>query len=143
MSRVFSPHHDPDPETVMTTIFTHNGTFTIKSTKSGEHRTFRVRTQKPDADFAPGKRILALLTGPDNEQSYTGFAFVDDFGIHVWTKKRTETFLAYTTMLENLTAHETAGRVEVLAATKCRVCNRKLTTPESVTSGIGPICSAR
>lgn len=127
----------------MTTIFTHNGIFTVKSTKTGEHRTFRVRTQKDDARFAPGKRVLGLLTGSDNENDYQGFAFVDDFGIHVWTKKRTPAFLAFAKMLEALTAHEAAGQVEVHAETVCRRCNRVLTDPISVTEGIGPICSGR
>ncbi len=47
-------------------IFTHNGKFTIKSLRTGEHRTFQVRTQPDDAGFAPGKRILYLLIGSDN-----------------------------------------------------------------------------
>jgi len=106
------------------TIFTHNGRFTIKSLRTGEHRTFQVHTQAEDAGFAPGKRILSLLIGSDNANDYQQFAFVDDFGIHVWTKKRTEAFLAFKRMLENLTAHEAAGRVEVHAETLCRRCNK-------------------
>lgn len=57
-------------------VMTHNGTLTVKSEGSGEHRTFRIRTQKADADFAPGERIISLLTGPDNTASYTQFGFV-------------------------------------------------------------------
>ena len=33
---------------------THNGTITVSNPATGQHRTFRVRTQKPDARFAPG-----------------------------------------------------------------------------------------
>ena len=127
----------------MASPITHNGTFTVKSTKTGEHRTFRVRTQPLDSNYCPGKRVLSLLTGSDNENSYTGFAFVDDFGIHVWGKKKTEQYLALATMLEHLQKHEDAGRVTVLAETTCRKCNRKLTTPESILSGIGPTCGGR
>lgn len=127
----------------MASPITHNGKFTVKSTRTGEHRTFRVRTQPQDSSFAPGKRVLALLTGPDNENSYTGFAFVDDFGIHLWGKKKTEQYQALANMLERLQAHEDAGRVEVYAETTCRKCNRALTTPESILSGIGPVCGGR
>ena len=124
----------------MATIWTHNGKFTIKSTATGEHRTFRVKTQAENAPFAPGKRILSLLIGSDNVNNYQQFAFVDEFGVHVWTKKRTPQYLAFKAMLENLTKHEEAGRVEVFAETTCRRCNRVLTDPISVTTGIGPIC---
>jgi hypothetical protein len=47
------------------TVF--NGTYTITS-PTGEHRTFRIKTQKDDARFAPGKRTIALLTGSDNDR---------------------------------------------------------------------------
>ena len=53
-------------------IFTHNGRFTVTSTKTGEHRTFRIRTQPDDAKFAPKERVITLLIGPDNESSYKG-----------------------------------------------------------------------
>lgn len=120
---------------------THNGRFTVKSTRTGEHRTFQIRTQDAKATFAPGKRVLSLLTGSDNEADYTGFAFVDDFGIHVWEKKRTEQYTALARMLEYLQKHEDAGRVEVYAETTCRKCNRALTTPDSVKTGLGPTCA--
>src|SRR5580692_6865196 len=120
-------------------LLTHNGVFTVKSIATGEHRTFMVRTQPDDAKFAPGKRVLSLLRGPDNTKDYTGFAFVEPDGIKVWAKAN-DKCRAYAAMLEKLSEHSAAGRVEVYAATRCRVCNRTLTTPESVESGIGPVC---
>ena len=39
--------------------------------------TLRVRTQKEDDSFAPGKQIVAYLSGPDNTADYRGFAFAD------------------------------------------------------------------
>ena len=63
---------------------TFNGIYTVTNKETGEHRTFAVRTQKEDAKFAPGERIVALLTGPNNEDDYTGFGFVTPAGIIVW-----------------------------------------------------------
>ena len=126
------------------TITTHNGIFTITSVKTGEHRTFRVRTQKPEASFAPGSRVIGLLVGPDNTRDYKGFGFVGDNGqIHLWRKNQTPTFQAYAKMLEGMENHIDAGNIHVDAATKCRKCNRPLTTPQSVSSGIGPICESK
>jgi hypothetical protein len=39
------------------TIFTHNGRFTIKSLRTGAHRTFQVRTQAEDAGFWSSERV--------------------------------------------------------------------------------------
>ena len=130
----------------MTKIF--NGTFTIQNRVTGEHRTFRVRTQKDDASFAPGKRTVALLKGNDNETSYTGFAFVTEDGINVWSSKRgTVGYTAYANLLWSLAIDgafsEYAEKYSITESRKCVRCNRKLTTPESLAAGIGPECAGR
>lgn len=124
-----------------------NGRYTIESA-SGQHRTFEIRTQKPDADFAPGKRILSILTGPDNTANYKGFAFVDEAGIHVWASraKQSDLYEIYAEQLWSLALDGAFSPfVEVgyrlLMEGRCVVCNRPLTTPESIRSGIGPICA--
>lgn len=133
-------------------ILTHNGTFTVQNKLTGEHRTFRVWRQDDDATFAPGKRILSLLTGANNVEDYTGFAFVDDKGINVWRSKRGEdgkrsVWEGYAVMLGAILAGVPAtfdvSRYSVQCSTRCRRCNRELTTPESIASGIGPICAGR
>ena len=126
-----------------------NGTYTIHSGKTGEHRTFRISTQNEKAEFAPGKRIVALLTGPDNESDYTGFAFIDDQGIHVWSKKRDEGLWdQYAEMLWSLALDASfspwAERgYRLMMEGRCVRCNRKLTEPESILTGIGPVCAGR
>jgi len=125
------------------TIKTHNGTITIKNPATGEHRTFQIRTQPDDARFAPGKRIVSLLDGSNNEFDYTGFGFVNDDGsIAVWRKKSGGVFDVYARMLSNPESFQKRG-AEYLFAGKCRICNRKLTTPESIERGIGPVCAEK
>jgi len=123
-------------------LFTHNGLFTVKSLRTGDHRTFRVKTQPADSNFAPGKRVLSYLYGPNNTQDYRGFAFIEDGRILPW-RSASAVCKQYVTMLENLDEHERCNRIEVHVSTRCRICNRTLTTPESVKSGIGPICEGR
>jgi len=125
-----------------------NGTFTVQNRVTGEHRTFRIRTQKEDASFAPGKRTVALMTGSDNESSYTGFAFVTEDGLAVWSSKRsTGGYVAYAALLWSLAVDgafsQYAEKYSLTASKKCIRCNRKLTTPESLASGIGPECAGR
>ena len=124
---------------------THNGTFTVHNSATGVHRTFRIKTQKDDSNFAPGERVIAMLTGPDNTSDFRGFGFVKPDGrIAVWRAYRTDTWLANVRLIENLTsALERWPQLSVEWSVKCRQCNRDLTTPESIADGIGPICSGR
>lgn len=156
-----------------------NGTYTISS-PGGEHRTIRVRNEvwggRPAEAGKAGaqgveKRVVALLTGPNNEddRSYTGFAFVTETGIAVWTSRRGDgvaffggRFPMYpspaqlpprASEYQRLAAALAdmawdGGRHSVLAsrgfriqcAATCLRCGRTLTTPESIDAGIGPEC---
>lgn len=108
---------------------------------TGGHRTIRVITQKEDAKFAPGRRIVQLLTGSDNTKSYTGFGFIENDGqISVWHKKRGPDILRIADMVTNPEKYQNRGIVYNFEG-HCRICNRLLTTPESVALGIGPTCA--
>ena len=126
-----------------------NGRYTVESKTTGEHRTFWVRTQAADAEFAPGKRVLALLTGTQNDDPdhYTGFAFVDDAGIHVWRSKAEKSplwgqyaDLLWTLALDGAFSPWTEKGFTILLEGACCRCNRPLTNPQSIKTGIGPIC---
>jgi hypothetical protein len=129
-------------------LSTHNGILTVKSTRSGEHRTFQIKTQGEDARFAPGRRVVSLLIGPDNTSNYRSFGFVvttpDGVRIQLWRKySKAESFLQFdrlATLLERLDYHIAKGSVEINLEGRCIRCNRLLTTPNSVRKGIGPVC---
>jgi len=137
----------------------YNGTYTLTNA-TGEHKTFKVKTQKDDASFAPGKRIVQLMTGSDNEQSFTGFGFVDGEKINTWKSKKgngkPSAFEYFAWLLpraaaalidfegETVDASFVAGGREyrVQLSKRCLRCNRKLTTPESIDRGYGAECAA-
>ena len=152
----------------------HNGIYTITNTETGEHRTFKISTQSNDSKFAPGKRTVALLAGPDNDHDYQGFGFVYEqpalvadnadalpaSRITVWQSKRGnsgkrsawEFYAALLSLFqfsrsedEEVSATATLyGRTySVRLSKRCCRCNRRLTTPESIALGIGPICAER
>jgi hypothetical protein len=143
-----------------------NGKFTLVWPDGDTHRTFRIRTQpdaatqlrnKPNREpFAPGKRIVALMTGSDNMASYTNFGFVDDRGIYVWKStaaKRTKAWhdgklIGYIAGLWSLATEGEKSRFyekgyRLVAEERCIVCNRTLTNPLSLRRGIGPECYGR
>lgn len=121
---------------------THNGTITVES-PSGEHRTFRIRTQPEKANFAPGERILSLLSGTDE---YKGLGFLKTTRkgrpyVVLFKKNRTP-YLKKLIKVVLFPEHYEALGCRFLYAGTCRACNRPLTNPASIDSGIGPICGA-
>lgn len=118
-----------------------NATFTVQNPR-GDHYTFKVR--KPKSAMP---HFISLLTGPDNETSFTyiGMVFPDSGEVK-------------TTRASKLTPNSVPVRVAAFALRcvwgtqtlpvgyqirhegKCGCCGRKLTTPESLDRGIGPEC---
>jgi hypothetical protein len=143
-----------------TNIF--NGDYTIND--GSEHLSYKIHTVQ-NGPLA-GKRIIKRLT---TGGAYQGFAFVTTTGhVKVWRRfvndeNRNETYIVWAHLLlfilrEQVTADTMATgagttltlggsvdgiRYEVQAATRCRRCNRMLTNPSSIDSGIGPDCANR
>lgn len=140
-----------------------NGFWTISSSRSGEHRTFRIRTLSKDSKFAPGERTIGLLTGPDNTSAYKDFGFVTTDGINVWRRfqkggqeanggaycnGRMSAFefyarVAWGLLVENDASPFRAAGYSVEGHGTCVKCGRMLTTPESIELGIGPVCASK
>lgn len=129
------PAPEPAPEVPTADLTVWPGVYTVIS---GErHRTFRVRVQPSDAKFAPGTTILEYLAGRNNEEDYTGFAFIKDGKLALWKRFREEGELA-----EDARAF-LADPEAALVAKHCARCHRTLTTPQSIAVGYGPECSRK
>jgi len=137
-----------------------NGYYTIESRKGG-HRTLRIATVAKGK--LKGRRIVSLLTGPNNSDDYRGFGFVDDDGVQVWKRfagggfsrrvyseiviaKHEGMHMKLAKLLWSLAVEdgqaERAG-YKLLLEARCLRCNRRLTTPESIRTGVGPVCAGR
>lgn len=145
-----------------------NGTYTIDHPQRG-HFTLKLYTAL-QGDLV-GKRLLAMLVGPDNETNYRSVAFWDDDGrvVNVWRRFRgpesrtridgyhwqergwssVEQKLAIWSCLairgssEDRHGYWHEQGYRMLLEGRCVVCNRKLTDPESIRTGIGPTCAGR
>jgi hypothetical protein len=122
----------------------YNGTFTIINNDTGDYRTFRIKTVKEGP--LEGKRVVSLMVGSNNESDYRGFAFANDNNVIVWKRFRPDgPWQAYAKALMILMTWETIPEsyqnYKVEESRACVKCNRKLTTPESIELGIGPVCA--
>lgn len=123
-----------------------DGHFTVVFEFRGRRisRTLRLKTQPENASFAPGKQIIALLTGCDNEKDYTGFGFVRGNYLGVWKSKITmqEAIAAANVLLEK-DSYKEAAKAYVLESGRCCRCNRLLTVEQSIERSMGPVCAKK
>lgn len=124
-----------------------NCVVTMENTHKGTHRTFMVRTiQKGEKFGKPGDRVLAMLTGPDrsDHRNWRNIGFVNaDRGIYLFRNVASDPFFrTVRDMLLNPVKWEAKG-VAFLMMTFCRRCNKPLTVPESIRTGLGPVCGGR
>jgi hypothetical protein len=120
-----------------------NATFTAVSKKTGTRFTFKV--SQPD-DTKP--HFVALMNGPDNENSYCFMGTIfNGMDYRHGKKARVGMDAPSAKAFEYIWNHRNDAtlpeKVEIHHEGKCCCCGRKLTTPESVVSGIGPICAGR
>lgn len=110
----------------------------------GDHyKTVRVQHQDEYASFMPGRVILSHLTGSNNDRDYTSFAHVDEQGnVRIWKK-----FQGIENLREAVKVlmgdPKAASQAYARESGCCGVCNRSLTTPESIEAGIGPECAKK
>jgi hypothetical protein len=121
-----------------------NAIFTVVSKKTGTRFTYRVRIKENQG--RPPIWFVSVLTGSDNTSDYTyigqivfnGKVFAHGFKSTISYDAPSVKAFEWVWKVEG--NHEA---LEVWHVGKCGKCSRPLTTPESVKSGIGPICATK
>jgi hypothetical protein len=129
-----------------------NAKFTVKSGKTGEHRTFRVSVNRRDRSKPIEMRVYyaSVLTGPDNESSYTYMGIINKLSgdvVLTYASKFNRDHLSMKILMW-VTDHIWNNKpippgTEIKHSGTCGCCGRTLTTPESIDRGIGPECWKR
>lgn len=121
---------------------------TVRSKRSGEHRTYRVsRSVKDDGTATPF--FLGLLSGPDNTADYTYVGVMDETTGAVRLTKASKftaesvPVRAWNYVAKHLLNGDLPPDADVMHEGRCGCCVRALTVPESIARGIGPECWAR
>lgn len=129
-------HVEPTREqTVVNGEVVFDGVYTLETAEG--HRTFRLRTQKTDAEFMPGKQIAQYLVGADNDSDYASFGHVVGGTIRIWKRHAGNEALAADAKAFMANPHS------ALKSTSCYACGRTLTVPASVHNGLGPECARK
>jgi hypothetical protein len=126
-------------------ILAGNSTVTLRSEKTGNRFTYKVKRAKGEDENRPW--FVSLMNGPDNEGSFAYMACI--FGeklVRTAKSKVSEeapSFRAFRYTFERLMRDGEAPGVEIWHEGRCGRCNRKLTVPESVDIGLGPHCRSK
>lgn len=135
-------HPITNPEVAKNFMLAGKATVTLKSLATGKHFTFKVERSKNNKGFR-----VALLRGPDNETAYTFLGLMSNDGhVEIRNTKMTNAPSArgfVWTMKHLIENQGIPEKLEIWHEGRCGRCGRKLTHPESLESGLGPICEAR
>ncbi len=123
-------------------ILAGNATFTLVSKKTGVRFTYSVRSQDGKPAF------VSVLSGSDNESDFTYVGCIFRQIEFRLTKKSRFTSVtpcvrAFSWFWYNLSKGQLPEQVEFWHEGCCARCGRKLTVPESVSSGFGPECAKK
>lgn len=121
-------------------VFAGNSLFTVANEDSGNHVTFKVKKHKE-------KELWFVSTRDIHSFEFIGTCFKDKKYFH--SNKSTLTFddrkvQVFVWLLDKFfNNQEKYPMVKVFHHGRCGACNKKLTTPQSIKSGIGPVCEGR
>lgn len=158
------------PNVTLAFMLAGNAHVTFQSRRTGARFTYRIRAVeaaggpgvggRPGAVEAVGGRpgavegrpgpshFVSVLTGPDNSRSYEYLGCI--YGRRAYAhgrKSRVATdapsAVAFAWVWRRLSAGQAHPELAVYHEGRCGRCGRRLTTPESVATGLGPVCVER
>lgn len=138
-------------------ILAGNAYFTARSV-SGTRYTFRVSLPKKDPKetckwckkvpcACPLSWFVSYLSGPENSSDYTYLGMIRN-GKFSTTKAsnrliNSQVYKAFRWVWEHLSINQMPPKTELWHEGRCGRCGHLLTVPESIESGIGPVCESK
>lgn len=126
-----------EPRQINTFTFAGRALFTLKSRKTENRFTYKVKASKD-------KKVFFVSVKIDSSFVYLGY--IKDYARTevIWTQKSkvqndSKEFVSFKWFLNHI-GHEA---IEFWHEGRCGHCSKKLTVPESIATGIGPVCLGR
>tara|TARA_B100000745_G_scaffold300393_1_gene254185 strand:+ start:2131 stop:2619 length:489 start_codon:yes stop_codon:yes gene_type:complete len=139
-----------------------NATLTVQNKDTGNRVTYRVKAKRNPAGRINSVYSVGVLRGPDNIHSYKSLGYIPSrvaYGHYYnFRPNQPQSLHAQGFMwLWNLVHGRNMGgvprrdsvsikdypHVQVWHEGRCCRCGRKLTVPESIATGIGPVCAEK
>jgi hypothetical protein len=144
-TEMFEPRQFTDGEAAKAFMLAGNARVTLKSLATGTRFTYQIRPPKARDGEAPTIWFVGLLTGTDNESSYTYMGCLNEPRGFWQTAKSpispdAKSVKAFDWCWQAIRHGRLPVGVEVWHEGRCGRCGRTLTVPESIASGFGPEC---
>lgn len=133
-------HRMTDPKRIVSFMLAGKSTTTIVSKETGTRFTYRIRISDD------GKaHFVDLMNGPDNESSFLFIGTIAE-GHFRWSRRSRvaenhKAVVAFGWVWRWILREVVPEQLEVWHEGRCGRCNRKLTVPESIETGLGPTCA--
>jgi hypothetical protein len=119
---------------------------TLVSEKTGVRFTYRVTCKRDDKGAINSPHFVALLTGADNNSDYSFLGTIfDNTSYRHGRKSRVSpeapSAKGFAWAWSFLVRGELPPACEVWHEGRCGKCGRALTDPESIKTGLGPVCA--
>ena len=133
-----------DPTGTIRFMLAGNAHVTFQSRRTGARFTYRIDAERHDM----GPHFVSVLDGPDNGRNYAYLGTIFERRAYYHGRKsridrEAPSAIAFAWVWWRLTAGETHHELAVYHEGRCGRCGRRLTTPESIATGMGPICAGR
>jgi len=124
-----------------------HATFTLVDTLSGLRYTYKVKESDKNPTTQKTVWFVSVLIGPDNWTNYKYAGLLNPESLEFFSTKNSK--IAFDAPSVFMLRHFLSGietdstSFEMWHEGSCAICGRKLTVPESIASGIGPVCASR
>jgi hypothetical protein len=135
------------PEAIRNFVVAGDAIVTLESERTHKHYTYRVQQAKDRSSGEPQPRwFVKLLTGPDNESSYSYIGMLDHDGFKLTRASKlpddAPPVAGFRYLWRALHAEKMPCQMVVRHENRCGRCARTLTVPSSIDAGLGPDCRA-
>lgn len=125
-----------------------HGVITVCSKGTGKWFTYKMGMPKRPRNPASPPIFVSVLRGPQNTADYAFFGTIKDKTTISLSKRgpilpSSPSVRAFLWLFRNRKNPRLFSLCDIYHEGVCGCCGRRLTTPESIMSGIGPVCEAR
>ena len=114
---------------------------TVKNCETDNRFTFKIKIADKDQENSPF--FVSVLNGSDNYHNYKYIGLVDSrttkFKATRTSNPESQSFKVFNWFMNNI--ESLPEKVKVYHSNKCLRCGRRLTTPESILTGMGSVCA--
>jgi hypothetical protein len=125
-----------------------NAHVTFQSRRTGTRYTYQIRAAERRPGDTRSCHFVSVLVGPSNDHNYQYLGCIYDGRAYAHGRKSrispdATSAVAFAWVWSRLTSGEMHPELAVYHEGRCGKCGRRLTTPRSISIGLGPTCEGR